>query len=280
MRRVVFISLQESLAMSYGKKSGEKGLKVIHVALFRMATRSMAEAYRVLGYKTHHGVEDILGNPWAQIEEAAEATWPTAPGARRRQRFSRSDWDRLWGDEYDIVTDLACPFSDQLIAAYPDAMVVVVQRDFEDWWKSYEEGVLGKMFTPVHRFFIILIRNVIGSRAADAMLKINYGLFGANSLAEIRANARKTYDEYYRNIRETVPSNKRLEYKMGDGWEPLCAFLGKDVPNMPFPRLNDNASRQRSQRNGEIQVLLESGMKLALLGAGIAIVVYYFQKFE
>lgn len=65
---------------------------------------------------------------------------------------------------------------------------------------------------------------------------------------------------------------------MGDGREPLFAFLGKDVPNMPFPRLNDNASRQPSQRNGEIEVLLESGMKLALIGAGIATEVYYFQK--
>lgn len=264
-------------------KIGDKGLKVIHVALFRMATRSMAEAYRTLGYKTHHGVEDILGNPWSQIEEAAEATWPTVPGARQRQRFTRSDWDRLWGDEYDIITDLACPFADQLIAAYPDAKVVVVQRDFGSWWKSYEEGVLDKMFSPVHRFFIVLIRNVIGSRAADAMLKINYGLFRAKNLEEIRANARQTYDEYYRNIRETVPSERRLEYKMGDGWEPLCAFLGKDVPDMPFPRLNDNAARQQSQRNGEVEVLLGSGKKLAMLGAGVAgvaAVLYYFQNWK
>ena len=24
----------------------------------------------------------------------------------------------------------------------------------------------------------------------------------------------------------------------GDGWEVLCPFLGKDIPNVPFPKLN------------------------------------------
>lgn len=26
---------------------------------------------------------------------------------------------------------------------------------------------------------------------------------------------------------------------MSQGWEPLCAFLGKPVPNTPFPHVND-----------------------------------------
>jgi hypothetical protein len=41
------------------------------------------------------------------------------------------DWDALWGDEYDAVTDLASPFALELIEAYPDAKVVLVQRDFD-----------------------------------------------------------------------------------------------------------------------------------------------------
>lgn len=43
------------------------GLKVIHVALFRMGTLSLAEAYRILGYKVHHGTEDTLNMPWTQV---------------------------------------------------------------------------------------------------------------------------------------------------------------------------------------------------------------------
>ena len=61
-----------------------RGLRVIHVVLFRMATKSSAEAYRILGYKTHHGLDDVFGMPWPLLEKAAEATWPDASGARPR----------------------------------------------------------------------------------------------------------------------------------------------------------------------------------------------------
>lgn len=30
-----------------------------------------------------------------------------------------------------------------------------------------------------------------------------------------------------------------LEWSVEDGWGPLCEFLGKDVPAMDFPRVND-----------------------------------------
>jgi hypothetical protein len=83
--------------------SDDDGLVVIHAGLFRTATASMAEAYRILGYKVHHGLEDSLGNPWTQLEYAAEATWPTVPNARPRPRFTRRDWDMLWGTKVSFM---------------------------------------------------------------------------------------------------------------------------------------------------------------------------------
>ena len=33
---------------------------------------------------------------------------------------------------------------------------------------------------------------------------------------------------------------RRLEYRLSDGWAPLCQFLGCDVPqDTPFPRVNE-----------------------------------------
>ncbi|KAJ6786534.1 hypothetical protein PWT90_08192 [Aphanocladium album] len=252
-------------------KSGADGdgLQVIHVALYRMATRSLAEAYRILGYKTHHGIEDVMGNPWVGIEKAVEGTWPNIPTARPQARFTREDWDTLWGNEYDVITDLACPFTDQLIEAYPNAKIVVVQRDFDSWWNSYQTALLDNIFAARLWLIIWLIRNVLRSRAVDAMIKVNYGLFHARNIDEIKANARTTYDEYYRNIREKIPAERRLEYKMGDGWEPLCAFLGKDVPDVPFPRLNDSANRKQGQKASEYAVFLTSAKTMAVLAVGV-----------
>ena len=39
-------------------------------------------------------------------------------------------------------------------------------------------------------------------------------------------------------IRGLVPKERLLEWSVDEGWEPLCKFLGKPVPNEPFPRVN------------------------------------------
>lgn len=39
-----------------------------------------------------------------------------------------------------------------------------------------------------------------------------------------------------------MPKERLLVMQLGDGWEPLCRFLGKPIPDEPFPRANDSAS--------------------------------------
>lgn len=39
-------------------------------------------------------------------------------------------------------------------------------------------------------------------------------------------------------IRGLVPPDRLLEWDISDGWEPLCKFLGKPVPDVPFPHAN------------------------------------------
>ncbi|CAJ2514008.1 Uu.00g021270.m01.CDS01 [Anthostomella pinea] len=203
------------------------GLVVIHVALFRIATKSMAEAYSILGYKVHHGRDDVFNNPWPQIEAAAEATWPSVPGARPRAPFTRADWDRLWGSEFDIVTDMASPFVRQLIVAYPDAKVVVVQRDFDSWWPSFTSELLDSLFTHAGRLLTFVAWHAANIRSGAAIRKVHLGFFGARSLDDIPSGAGEAYKQYYANVHALVPPERRLEYKMGDGWGPLCKFWAR-----------------------------------------------------
>jgi len=39
-------------------------------------------------------------------------------------------------------------------------------------------------------------------------------------------------------IRGLVRKEKLLEWTVEDGWEPLCRFLDKGVPDEPFPHVN------------------------------------------
>ncbi|KAK8016758.1 hypothetical protein PG993_014947 [Apiospora rasikravindrae] len=236
--------------------------KVIHAALFKMGTRSMAEAYKILGYHTHHGMDDIWGNPWEQLEKAAEAKWPAFAGpnagpaaaASTPKPFTREQWDELWSS-YDAITDLGSPFADDLVQAYPDAKVVVVQRNFDTWWPSVRSGVLDAIFGRSLDLILLVTKIPPVTSTRKQML----GFFESQSPGEIdERKAREAYERHFRRVRELVPAERRLEYTMGSGWEPLCAFLGKEVPDVPFPWVNEGEEFRKTGEK-EYRVTLMKG---------------------
>ncbi|KAF3903454.1 hypothetical protein ABW20_dc0104491 [Dactylellina cionopaga] len=231
---------------SQPRPAGE-GIKIITAGLFRMGTKSMATAYQILGFTPHHGLmEDMFDTPWALLEQAAEAKWPNVPGARPRPPFKREDWESIWGN-YDAVADLASPFALDLAAAYPEAKVIVVQRDFDSWWPSFRSQVLdGVMIQPFTTIFGFIENHCIGTRSIAAMRKIHFGFYKSQTKEEIYASARERYTEYFNDVRRTIPPERRLEYKLGDGWEPLCTFLGVPVPDVDFPRVNDRSEHAKT----------------------------------
>jgi hypothetical protein len=40
----------------------------------------------------------------------------------------------------------------------------------------------------------------------------------------------------------TIAPERLLIYEVGQGWAPLCAFLGVPVPETPYPSENDRAT--------------------------------------
>jgi hypothetical protein len=68
-------------------------------------------------------------------------------------------------------------------------------------------------------------------------------LFKSPSYRSLRAGVaegKRVHSEHVAMIRRLVPPERLLEWKIEDGWAPLCEFLGKDIPkNTLFPRTND-----------------------------------------
>ena len=124
----------------------------------------------------------------------------------------------------------------ELIAAYPEAKVIVSERDPDKWYKSCQQTVMqaGNLtFLP-----LIFLDRPFFTRFIGMMSVINPGAFGPKGM-EDPENAKKVYHELHEEVRRLVPKERRLEFQLGDGWEPLCKFLGKDVPDKPFPHVND-----------------------------------------
>jgi hypothetical protein len=51
----------------------------------------------------------------------------------------------------------------------------------------------------------------------------------------------RIYAEWNQSVREMCERRKAgyVEFNVKEGWGPLCAFLGFEVPDYAFPRLND-----------------------------------------
>jgi hypothetical protein len=53
-----------------------------------------------------------------------------------------------------------------------------------------------------------------------------------------RTALRAGFLAHNKHVRSIVPKDNLLEFTPKDGWKPLCEFLGKEVPDEPFPHVN------------------------------------------
>ena len=50
------------------------------------------------------------------------------------------------------------------------------------------------------------------------------------------------FHRHNEEVQSKVPADRLLVWEVKEGWEPICRFLGVEVPDTPFPHLNDTAS--------------------------------------
>ncbi len=47
-----------------------------------------------------------------------------------------------------------------------------------------------------------------------------------------------TYEKNTADVQATIPPERLLTYQTGDGWDPICRFLGIPVPEEAYPHKN------------------------------------------
>lgn len=256
-------------------------MKVLALGMPRTGTSSMCEALTLLGYKNvYHGIKSIDSQEdWTVFYRAADATFPNLPSYTGKP-FTRAEWDEVFGD-CDAVTDVAAMFGLQLIEAYPEAKVVLVERDYDRWYQSMEDQVFKSLWGPVGEFFVTKVEPLLGSVAGPANRKMILGYFRASDVDEVRKNARETYTRHYASIREAVPKEKLLNFALKDGWAPLCQFLDKDIPEAwkgregEFPHVNEAAEMRKMLLKQQVKMLRRAarvaapyiGVLVAIAGA-------------
>lgn len=106
-------------------------------------------------------------------------------------RFTWADWDQLLGNYRAVSADpAAVALAEDLIEAYPDPKVSLVERDIEAWYATFDRKVIASVWSRFinlvanfNPFFLGPIRNVHKGWTM--------GWMGAHSKEEMRAKARE-----------------------------------------------------------------------------------------
>ncbi|KAJ7127634.1 hypothetical protein C8R44DRAFT_778624 [Mycena epipterygia] len=121
-------------------------MQVLGLGFSRTGTASMRIALEMLEYKkTNHGFA-VWTNP------SERAMWTEAINAKffgKGRLYGRADWDRLLGHCMAVTDVPHLLFAEELIAAYPEAKVILTMRDPDSWWKSYEETISSALQSPL-----------------------------------------------------------------------------------------------------------------------------------
>ncbi|KAK4561647.1 hypothetical protein LTR86_004326 [Recurvomyces mirabilis] len=224
--------------------------------------------------ETYHFASLIQNEPDAVMWiEALEAKFKS-----KGKPFSRAEWDQLLG-HCQAITDTPCIILyKELLEAYPNAKVILSVRDSADQWFdsmmntlipwseafTVEPAALWqrlrlKWFSPVSKNFGYLCH-----------LCFRYGPYYQALISDRRngtQTAKKWYEEYIDEVKSIVPKEKLLVFNVKEGWAPLCAFLGHEIPDLPFPRRNDTATFMQNAAGygGFVESAIVKGIRRTML---------------
>ncbi|GAA4937376.1 sulfotransferase family protein [Streptomonospora halophila] len=204
-------------------------VQIIGAGLPRTGTSSMKAALEQLGYGPCYHMFELLSHPghlsrWQHALEAEPVDWDSVVRGYR----AGVDW----------------PFSHfwrELAAAYPRAKVVLTDRDPRRWYASMSATIF-RMAEGM------LAGTSAGPREAELfeiLHPIWSSLFGEAAGVPGREQALAAFERHRAEVVEAVPAERLLVYRLGQGWGPLCGFLGADEPSTPFPHLNETEVMHR-----------------------------------
>ena len=168
-------------------------------------------------------------------------------------RGEPADWEDVLGGYGAAVDWPACTFYEELMERHPQAKVLLSVRDPERWYESTRDSIyeLSKIISrsPVFRA-IFAVSSILASgrptRGSLAYEIIWDGTFDGRF--EDKDYAIEVFERHTVEVKRRVPPEQLLVYEAGQGWGPLCEFLGVPEPDEPFPRLNDAAQMRRRVR--------------------------------
>jgi hypothetical protein len=208
-------------------------LEIIGAGFGRTGTSSLKVALEHLGFGPTHHMFEVRDHP-PQVEHWAAAA-----------RGERVNWDTVFKGYRSQVDWPGARYWRELAAHYPEAKIILTVRDPDQWFDSVASTILkllaarGHIEDPHLGGLVEMVHNLV-----------EIGEFGGRMTD--RAHAISVFKARIAEVQATIPASRLLRFDVAEGWEPLCAFLGCEVPAISFPRLN--SSRQFTEQEWKDEV--------------------------
>jgi hypothetical protein len=206
-------------------------MKLIGAGLPRTGTLSQKVALEMLGLQPCYHMVNVL----ADLDKVQQ--W-------RRALEGDGQWDEIFEDSQATVDWPGSYHYAELAERYPDAKVLLSVRDADAWERSMRETIWGMFWGD------ILICDLSNARVRvdeqwGAFVELMQDMWKRGGLIDNAADTtsesmRTAMERYNQEVQDTIPSDRLLVWSVSDGWEPLCEFLDRPVPDTPFPHLNDS----------------------------------------
>ncbi len=197
----------------------------------------MKEALAILGHPPVYHMSEVPSNP---------THYPMWSGLIERKvrhpevNLTAADFDPMLdnypGGSSDVPSAL---FGLDLMLAYPQAKVLITERDEDAWVDSMRRTLIVS-----HRETQARREENLKKGAVDALdeekHKLRMGYHKWCWEDDFETHGRAYWRRYQRDIREAAAANRAesdvLVFNPKDGWGPLCEFLDKPVPDgVEFP---------------------------------------------
>lgn len=200
-------------------------MKLICAGLPKTGTTSMANALRILGYKVYDFPEhfDLHVDEWFAMYRGEKTP----------------DFVAMY-EGVDAVTDLPPAFwYEELLQAFPDARVILTVRDSDEVWMQSLVNNRRQLQGQIRLFMLASLATLLSAKVRKVRNLVRMEVVAAYGAANATASLyKKKYKEHNERVQAVIPKEKLFVFNVKQGWDPLCEFLGVDVPSQEFPRAN------------------------------------------
>jgi len=194
-------------------------LEVIGAGFGRTGTLSLKYALEQIGFDKCYHMLEVRNHPdhtrlWREAHEGQPVDWPAMFEGYR----ATVDWP-------------SCNLWSVLAETFPEASIILTLRDADAWYDSImntiylSSSLRAASEDPGERTSGQWAMDLIWNRVFDGKM-------------DDRAHVTSVFNRHNEDVIKRVPADRLLVFEAKEGWAPLCAFLGRPIPETDYPRVN------------------------------------------